>query len=96
MKFDEVISQIKSDAIKAADSHKVDFASVDYKVGYVRGVRMMSMLVELSHLVALRMAIENEDNETICKMLTGYANGLKKIVDMADDIIPPEYETGAA
>lgn len=94
MDFETAIGQIKQDAIKAAEEHKVDTASNDYKAGYVRGVRMMCMMIELSHLVAIQLAMENDHSPLVSKMFHGYANGLKKIIDMSDDIIPPEYETG--
>lgn len=94
MKFKNAVAQIKDDAVKAAKKHKVNKASKDYKVGYIKGVRMMALLVELSHAAAVSMAEEEKSDPVMSKIFLGYADGLKKILDTSDFIIPVGYDTG--
>ena len=95
MSIDDIVARIKDDAISAAESFNVDEQGRDYKVGYTHGVRMMAKMIELSRMVAVDLAEENKFDPLVYKTFMGYANSLMKLIEASDDLIPPEFETGA-
>jgi hypothetical protein len=91
MSWEKLVKQITNDAIKAAKNYKVNESSVDYKAGYVKGVRSLANLVRLTQSVAAEIAKEEEGSPG-SKVLMGYVASLQILLDSADAIIPPEYE----
>lgn len=91
MSWGKLVKQITDDAIMSAANYKVNESSIDYKAGYVRGVRSLASLIEVSQLIATRMA-KDEADTPMHPILMGYAASLQILLEAADSIIPPEYE----
>ena len=94
MSVKKTVRQIKADAVSAAKNYKVNESSHDYKSGYVRGIRDISRLIEVTRRMALNEAGSKPADTAAHKVMMGYALTLEMLLDAAEAVIPPEYEMG--
>lgn len=91
MKRNKAVKRLLDEAVTAAQEYQINELSNDYRAGYVKGVKSLSSLIEISQLIATKMAAEERD-KIMGSVLSGYAASLQILLDAAESIIPSEYE----
>ena len=92
MASDDIVEAMKQAALSAAQAHAQAASSVEAKEAYARGVRAMAGLVHACANVAMDYANQYKDKPTYSTIFRGYEQGLRHIVQAADDLIPKGYE----
>lgn len=92
MTVDDTVKALQQAALDAAHCVKPLADTPDTRAAYARGVRAMAGLVHACIGVAERSIEEHNHHPLAATMFTGYARALQKIVDAAEDLIPPGYE----
>lgn len=92
MNTEKTVRELEVFANEMARQYAANVTRMECRVSYARGIRAMAAIVEACARVADRMAQEQKNDPILSKMLGGYAQALRKIVESADDLIPPHYE----
>lgn len=88
----DVLWEMEQAALYAALLSKARADTPETRAAYARGVRAMAGLVHACIGVAEQSIEEHHNHPLAATMFAGYAKALRKIVEAADDLIPPGYE----
>ena len=92
MAIEDTVWEMEQAALHAALLSKSMADTPETRAAYARGVRAMASLVHACVGVAEQSIEEHRSHPLAATMFTGYARALRKIVEAADDLIPPGYE----
>lgn len=92
MKYEDAVASIREAAIEAAHNSPALVNDDSTRAAYARGVRAMACLVHACVKVAEEFADKHKDDTQAFAAFKGYANGLRHIVNAADDLVPMGWE----
>lgn len=88
--MEDIISEMQSEANKVAKLYRLN--TPECKAAYALGVRAMATMISVCINIAEQMKTEHSDNPVVSSVFDGYANSLRQILNITDDLIPEGYE----